>query len=106
MMNSKGKKLKTYNKMILIRDIAKRCKRSQATVRQIYDALEDGVAVLLSSAKPNTDISLRLFEGITISSEHIPEKKQGQQPDWRNHCCSQQNQGQGEHYQELSGKVK
>lgn len=74
MMNSKGKKLRTYNKMILIRDIAKRCKRSQATVRQVYDALEDRIAVLLSSAKPNTDISLRLFEGITISSEHIPEK--------------------------------
>ena len=64
----------TYTKDMLIRKISDVCGRDLNTIRTIYNTLEDTVASLLSSAQPDTDVSIRLFEGITIDSTYVPEK--------------------------------
>ena len=73
-LNSKEKVKHTFTKDMLIRNIAEMCDENMSTIRNIYNLLEQNVAKLLSSADPNTDISIRLFEGITIDSTFIPEK--------------------------------
>ena len=73
-LNKKEKIKKTYTKDMLIRNIAEVCGRDLNTVRQFYNALEAGITKLLSSANSNTDISIRLFEGITVDSAFVPEK--------------------------------
>lgn len=70
----KEKNKVTYTKDKLIRKITENCNRDIHTVRTIYNSLEDMIAELLSSASPDTDISVRLFEGITLDSTFIPEK--------------------------------
>ena len=64
----------TYTKDMLIRSIADTCRRDVSTVRNIYNALEENVAKLLSSASNEVDVSVRLFEGITLDSTFVPEK--------------------------------
>lgn len=64
----------TYTKDMLVRKISDVCGRDMSTIRTVYNTLEEIVANLLSSAKPNTDVSIRLFEGITLDSTYIPEK--------------------------------
>lgn len=73
-LNSQSKNKTTYTKDMLVRNIAEMCNRDLSTVRCIYNALEENIAKLLSSANQNTDISIRLFEGITIDSTYISEK--------------------------------
>lgn len=63
----------TYTKDILIKSIAKECRMSAGTVHAVYHKLEEIIARLLSSANENTDIVIRLFEGITIDSSYVPE---------------------------------
>lgn len=64
----------TYTKDMLIRSIADTCHKDMGTVRIFYNALEENVAKLLSSATSDADISIRLFEGITLGSTFVPEK--------------------------------
>lgn len=64
----------TYTKDMIIRKVSDVCGKDISTIRTIYNAIEETVANLLSSAKPDTDISIRLFEGITFDSTYIPEK--------------------------------
>lgn len=64
----------TYTKDMLIKNIAEECNKNKSIVRTIYNAIEKSVAEILSSADPNTDISIRLFEGVSIDSIYIPEK--------------------------------
>lgn len=64
----------TYTKDKLIKKIAENCNRDIHTVRTIYNMLENMMTELLSAATPNTDISIRLFEGITLDSTFVPEK--------------------------------
>ena len=64
----------TYTKDMLIRRISDICGKDMSTIRTVYNTLEETVANLLSSANPNIDVSIRLFEGITIDSTYIPEK--------------------------------
>lgn len=64
----------TYNKEMLINNIAETCGKSVNTVRTIYNTLEEIIAKLLSSATPNNDVSIRLFRGISIDSTFVPEK--------------------------------
>lgn len=64
----------TYTKDMLVRNIAEMCDENMSTIRNIYNLLEQNVAKLLSSANPNTDISIRLFEGVTLDSTFVPEK--------------------------------
>lgn len=73
-LKSQDKVKHTYTKDMLIRSIADACHKDMSTVRGIYNALEENVAKLLSSATPDADVSIRLFEGITIDSTFVPEK--------------------------------
>lgn len=73
-MNNQEKVKNTHTKEMLIRSISEKCKKDLCTVRTIYNALEEEIAQLLSSADNDTDIVIRLFEGISIESTFIPEK--------------------------------
>ncbi len=64
----------TYTKENLIKNIAEASGKNMGTVRAVYNELENIIAECLSSASIDTDISIRLFEGITIDSTFIPEK--------------------------------
>lgn len=73
-LETQGKVKHTYTKDMLVRSVAEMCDENMGTIRNIYNLLEQNVARLLSSANPDTDISIRLFEGITIDSTFVPEK--------------------------------
>ena len=63
-----------HTKDMIIKNISEECNKDKKIVRSIYNALENYITEHLSSADIDTDISIRLFEGITIDSEFIPEK--------------------------------
>lgn len=73
-LNVQEKTKNTYTKETLIKNIAEISRENVHTVRVIYNTLEHIIAKLLSSANCDTDVSLRLFEGISIDSTFIPEK--------------------------------
>jgi hypothetical protein len=90
-LNGQDKMKNTYTKEMLIKSIAEKCGKKLSNiridkedklrsgeeisiVRAIYNILEESIADILSSANSNTDVSIRLFEGITIDSTFIPEK--------------------------------
>lgn len=73
-MENQDKVKLTYTKEMLIKEIAKKSHKGLRVVKDVYETLESEIATLLSSANSDTDISLRLFEGITIDSTFIPEK--------------------------------
>ena len=73
-MKNQEKTKVVYTKDMLIRNIAEVCKKDKRTVRAIYNTLEDYIVEYLSSANLDTDISIRLFEGITVDSTFVPEK--------------------------------
>lgn len=85
-----------YNKEMLIRQIAEECGKKFANVRPdkedwqlerfrdneelsivrgIYNIFEDIITKILSTTSPTNYITLKLFEGISIDSEFIPEKE-------------------------------
>lgn len=64
----------TYTKDMLIKRLSEECNKDIKTVRLIYNALEGDITSILSSANSNMDVSIRLFEGITINSSYIPQK--------------------------------
>lgn len=72
-MDNKNKIKNTYTKDMLINEISSECDKSKRLVKEIYDATEDKVFDILSSANENEDVSIRLFEGIVIDAIYIPE---------------------------------
>lgn len=58
----------------LIKDIANQTNKKVSDVKDIYNALEKNIFDILSSVKENGDISIRLFEGISLDGTYIPEK--------------------------------
>lgn len=58
----------------LIRDIAKQTNKNISDVKDIYNTLEKTIFDILSSVDVNGDISIRLFEGISLDGIYIPEK--------------------------------
>ena len=58
----------------LIKDIANQTNKKVSDVRDVYNALEKNLFDILSSVKDNGDISIRLFEGISLEGTYIPEK--------------------------------
>ena len=58
----------------LIRDIAKQSNKNIGDVKDVYNALEKTLFDILSSVETNGDISIRLFEGISLDGTYIPEK--------------------------------
>ena len=61
-MEDNSKIRTTYTKDMLIKRISSECGESPKIVRDVYSALEEDIARLLSCADDNTDISIRLFE--------------------------------------------
>ena len=58
----------------IIKYIAEKEHKDIALVRSIYNTLEDVVVESLSTATPETNVSVKLFEGITLDSSFVPEK--------------------------------
>lgn len=61
-------------KEVLIKDIAKQTNKSISDVKDFYNTLERAIFDILSSVDVNGDISIRLFEGISLDGTYIPEK--------------------------------
>lgn len=58
----------------LIKDIAKQTNKSVSDIKDIYNTLEKTIFNILSSVNTNGDVSIRLFEGISLDGTYIPEK--------------------------------
>ena len=58
----------------IIKTISRKEKKDITEVRDIYRALEDTIFDLISNIKPDTSLSIRLFEGFVINSDYIPKK--------------------------------
>lgn len=61
-------------KETLIRDIAKQTNKSVSDVKDIYNTLEKTIFDILSSVDTNGDVTIRLFEGISLDGIYVPEK--------------------------------
>lgn len=58
----------------LIKDIAKQTNQKIGDVKDIYNTLEKTIFDILSSVDTNGDVSIRLFEGISLDGTYISEK--------------------------------
>ena len=58
----------------IVKDVAKQTNKNIYDVRDIYNALEKTLFDILSSVDVNGDISIRLFEGISLDGIYVPEK--------------------------------
>ena len=58
----------------LIRNIAKKTNKNINDVKDVYNSLENLIFDILSSVERNGDISIRLFEGISLDEIYISEK--------------------------------
>ena len=74
-MKNDGKHKTVYTKAQIIKMVARRIRLRKSLVEDVFDGLEREVYELLASANEDSDVSLRLFEGITIDSEFIPSKE-------------------------------
>lgn len=63
-----------FTKENIIKDIAKQTNKNISDVRDVYNALEKTIFDILSSVNINGDISIRLFEGISLDGIYVPEK--------------------------------
>lgn len=61
-------------KEVLIKDIAKQTDNNIGDVKDIYNALEKTIFDALSSVNTNGNITIKLFEGISLDGTYIPEK--------------------------------
>lgn len=58
----------------LIKDIAGKTNKTINNVKDVYNALEKTIFDILSSVDANENVSIRLFEGISIEGVYVPEK--------------------------------
>lgn len=58
----------------LIRDIAKQTKNSISNVKDFYNTLEDIIFDILSSVNEEQNVSIKLFEGVSLDGIYVPEK--------------------------------
>ena len=58
----------------LIREIAKQSNKNVNDVKDIYNTLEKIIFDTLSSVHMNADVSIRLFEGISLDGTYVSEK--------------------------------
>lgn len=61
-------------KETLIKDVSKQTNNTVNNVRDIYNTLEKTIFDILSSVGVNGDISIKLFEGISLDGVYVPEK--------------------------------
>ena len=74
MAKNDGKKV-TYTKDMLIKTVAKDCRIDRNTVKDVYESLENSVSDALSSANEDSDVSVRLFEGIVLNGVYVPSRE-------------------------------
>lgn len=58
----------------LLKDIAKQTNKNISDVKEIYNALEKTIFDILSSVDINGDISIKLFEGVSLDGIYVSEK--------------------------------
>lgn len=58
----------------LIRDISRQTNKNIGDVKEVYNVLEKTIFDILSSVEVNGDISIRLFEGISLDGIYVSEK--------------------------------
>lgn len=63
------------NQNTLINQIAKKENINIATVRKIFRSAENIIFDYLSSTTPSEDVSIKLFNGISIKRNYLEEKK-------------------------------
>lgn len=59
----------------MIRSVAEDTNVSLTDVRLIYNALEEKLREYLEGAKPEQNIIVKLFEGISVESKYVPEQE-------------------------------
>lgn len=64
-----------YTKARIIKMVARRARIRKSLVQKIYLALEHEIMRLLAEADEDKGVTLRLFEGISIDSEFLPQKE-------------------------------
>lgn len=74
-MGNANKHKAVYTKAQIIKMIARSVRVRKSLVKKVYEGLEDEIMRLLASANENEDVTLRLFEGISIDSEFMPHKE-------------------------------
>lgn len=73
MLDNNNKNKNVYTKNMLENDIADECGEDVKLVHAFYAALEKRIADILSTATPDADIVIRLFDGITLNSTYMPK---------------------------------
>lgn len=68
------KDTKVYTKAQIIHRLSRRVRVRRSLVEKIYNGLEEEIRSLLASADRDSDVSLRLFEGITVDSHYLEPK--------------------------------
>lgn len=58
----------------LIKEIAKQTNKTIIDTKAFYDALESIIFNTLSSVNEEQDVCIKLFEGISLDGNYIPEK--------------------------------
>jgi nucleoid DNA-binding protein len=64
-----------FTKENLIKDVAIQTNNNISDVKAIYGALENLIFDILSSVSEDKDVSIKLFEGISLDGFYIPEKE-------------------------------
>lgn len=62
-------------KETLIKVVAKETENTIADVKEIYNALEKKIFDILSSVEEDKEVSIKLFEGISLNGEFVPEQE-------------------------------
>lgn len=65
----------TYTKAELIQMIAKNSKVRLSVVQTVYDKMVSQIEEILSSVDDGKDVSIRLFDGLSLDSTLHPEKE-------------------------------
>lgn len=65
---SKSKKVVKVSKSDLVREVAKATGNTIGNVNDVFAAIEEAVVNNLSKADEKLDVSIKLFEGITINA--------------------------------------
>ena len=80
-MGSNEKNIDTYTKEMLVKQVTKKYKKEispsklhMEEVRNVINLLEEEIFEILSTADENKDVSIRLFEGMTMDSTFVPGK--------------------------------
>lgn len=66
--------VKKVTKENIIKTAAKKNRCDLPTVRSIYNTIEDIIFDSLAAAEEDAPVVIKLFEGITLETNYIPEK--------------------------------